>query len=358
MQRIPSLDGLRAVSILFVIAGHALWNYPVSVFHHLAYFGVKIFFVISGYLITGILVKEISTTGTVDLRRFYWRRIWRLMPAFYVYLFAIVVMTLIGLLPLHRIDFAYSLLYLMNYYPGGGPWAVGHFWSLAVEEQFYFLWPASLFFFGIARSRKALYWTILAAPLLRFGLFPWKQELGTIYGTMFPTSCDAIAVGCLFAFLREELHKNSFYLNFLRRNGNSILLPAALLLEGVLPARLAVSLGAAAVNLAVVLLIDGFVTFESSRMGRILNSSVLRQVGVMSYSIYLWQQVFLNPEQRAVWTRLPGNLVLAFLCASFSYFVVERPVLMWSRRSERTEMERLKKPTLEREGDIDKVTAS
>jgi peptidoglycan/LPS O-acetylase OafA/YrhL len=144
----------------------------------------------------------------------------------------------------------------------------------------------------------------------------------------------------------------------LRRNGNSILLPAALLLEGVLPARLAVSLGAAAVNLAVVLLIDGFVTFESTRMGRILNSSVLRQVGVMSYSIYLWQQIFLNPEQRAVWTRLPGNLVLAFLCASFSYFVVERPVLMWSRRSERPEMERRKKPILEREGDIDKVTAS
>ena len=82
MKRIPSLDGLRAVSILFVIAGHALWNYPISVFHHLAYFGVKIFFVISGYLITGILVKEIAASGTVDLRRFYWRRIWRLMPAF------------------------------------------------------------------------------------------------------------------------------------------------------------------------------------------------------------------------------------------------------------------------------------
>nr|WP_165419891.1 acyltransferase family protein [Edaphobacter modestus] len=128
---------------------------------------MKIFFVISGYLITGILVKEISASGTVDLRRFYWRRIWLLMPAFYVYLFVLFAMTLLGLLPLRGRDFASSALYIMNYYPGGGPWSVGHFWSLAVEEQFYFVWPVSIFFFGIAQSRKALYWIILAAPLPR-----------------------------------------------------------------------------------------------------------------------------------------------------------------------------------------------
>jgi peptidoglycan/LPS O-acetylase OafA/YrhL len=222
----------------------------------------------------------------------------------------------------------------MNYYSGGGPWSVGHFWSLAVEEQFYFLWPVSIVFFGIAPSRKALYWIILAAPLLRFVLFPWKQDLGTIYGTMFPTACDAIAVGCLWAFLRRSLHEQNLYLSLLRRNWHCVVLPAALLLEAVLPARLAVSLGSAIVNLAVAFMIDGFITFDFNRAGRILNSWILRQIGVMSYSIYLWQQVFLNPEQHTAWTRLPGSIVLALSCATASYFLVEKPVLAFSRRRE------------------------
>ncbi len=82
-------------------------------------------------------------------------------------------------------------------------------------------------------------------------------------------------------------------------------------------------------------MIDGFITFDFNRAGRILNIWILRQIGVMSYSIYLWQQVFLNPEQHAVWTRLPGSIVLALSCATASYFLVERPVLALSRRRER-----------------------
>jgi peptidoglycan/LPS O-acetylase OafA/YrhL len=106
------------------------------------------------------------------------------------------------------------------------------------------------------------------------------------------------------------------------------------LLEAVLPARLAVSLGSAIVNLAVAFMIDGFITFDFNRAGRILNSWILRQIGVMSYSIYLWQQVFLNPEQHTAWTRLPGSIVLALSCATASYFLVEKPVLAFSRRRE------------------------
>jgi peptidoglycan/LPS O-acetylase OafA/YrhL len=126
MKRIPSLDGLRAISVSMVLVGHltrsgrmphALANYASS--------GVHMFFVISGYLITTILLNEHSRTSTLHLREFYIRRAYRILPAAAVFmLFAMVVYWH----ELRWFDIATMLLYLMNY-NGTWPWMVGHLWS-------------------------------------------------------------------------------------------------------------------------------------------------------------------------------------------------------------------------------------
>jgi peptidoglycan/LPS O-acetylase OafA/YrhL len=348
MRRIPSLDGLRAVSILFVLLGHSVQSATrlANVAHHLAMLGVRIFFVISGFLITSILAKEADQTGGVDFKRFYVRRAWRLMPAFYAYLLFALGMTICGLLPLHAKDFAFAAGYIMNYYPAGGPWAVGHFWSLSVEEQFYFVWPVVFVFAGLRRAPRTLTSVLVAAPLVRFALLPWKHSLGPTYGTMFPCICDTVAAGCLLALVRARLHRRPEYLGFLRSGAYLLLLPAALGLELLMPEALSVVIGPSLTNIAIVVLMDGCMTFDKSWIARPLNTRLLATAGVMSYSIYLWQQPFLNHEQRAVWTTFPLNIVLALTLASLSYFLIEKPFLAYGRKPRAAERQREESPLL------------
>ena len=142
MKRIPSLDGLRAISILLVVFGHLarrlhgpqlFWeNYPLI--------GVRIFYVISGYLITHILIREQQRSGTIKLRDFYIRRAFRIFPAALVFLVIVIAFNWSGL---HWYHIAAAFLYLVNF-DFTRPWFLGHLWSLSVEEQFYFLWPGVL----------------------------------------------------------------------------------------------------------------------------------------------------------------------------------------------------------------------
>lgn len=147
--RIPSLDGLRAISIVMVLVAHAsgtrLFPVPASAGNLLGLgeFGVHVFFVISGFLITGLLLDELARTNRVDLRRFYLRRALRIFPPYYTYLAVVFLLALAGALQLAPRDMAHGLTYTSNYYPARS-WFLGHTWSLSVEEQFYLLWPAVL----------------------------------------------------------------------------------------------------------------------------------------------------------------------------------------------------------------------
>ena len=141
MKRIPSLDGLRAISITMVCLGHLTHAGPAPQFlHPYAYTGVLIFFVISGYLITTLLLNEHAKTSTIDLRQFYIRRAYRILPAAAV--FMLVIFAIYGR-ELRWYDITAMLLYLVNF-DLARPWMINHLWSLSVEEQFYFLWPTVL----------------------------------------------------------------------------------------------------------------------------------------------------------------------------------------------------------------------
>src|SRR5579872_915461 len=140
--RIPSLDGLRAISIALVFLGHIVATrgapQALNPFIHVGNLGVKVFFVISGFLITTLLLKEYSRTGRVSLRGFYTRRTLRIFPAFYTYVGIIIILHLLGFVALRENDLIHAITYTMNYQVTR-EWELNHLWSLAVEEQFYLL---------------------------------------------------------------------------------------------------------------------------------------------------------------------------------------------------------------------------
>ena len=159
MNRINSLDGIRAVSIIMVILGHATSTIPVYLTNNIffriisqSHLGVMIFFVISGYLITKILIKEKIQNERIDFKKFYFRRFLRIFPIFYLYLFVLILLknTIYPDIFNSYVTIFFSAIYLWNYkdlfllnqqYDVNGSWFMGHLWSLSMEEQFYLFWP-------------------------------------------------------------------------------------------------------------------------------------------------------------------------------------------------------------------------
>jgi peptidoglycan/LPS O-acetylase OafA/YrhL len=321
-QRLPSLDGLRAISISMVIVGHlsgtAGLNIDLTRFIPYAQFGVRVFFVISGYLITSILLKEREKTGRIDLREFYSRRMYRICPPAYV---LILVTVLFNWTTLHRRDILLALTYTSNYAPR--PWVLAHTWSLSVEEQFYLLWPAIVAYLFRYRT-LILVITVALTPVLNAVLFYLGHGNGVV-GMYFPTIADSLAMGCLLAIAQPLLNRYEHIIC----SKAFLVVPAFALALPMVPIsshRMAIvnTLALQTIEYALIALsIDNAVRMR----WHVLNIAPLRWIGIMSYSLYLWQQMFLDRYSSAPWTRFPVNIALAIICACLSYWLVERPVL-------------------------------
>ena len=162
--KLPSLDGLRALSIGLVVFGHATatlrplpsWMHPAEVVLGNGELGVSFFFVISGFLITYLLLKELRATRTISFYNFYVRRVTRIFPAFYVYLVFVSSLSILGFLKLTATDVIMSACFVWNYLPlGTGSWWVAQTWSLSIEEQFYVIWPIALATLGPRTATRA-----------------------------------------------------------------------------------------------------------------------------------------------------------------------------------------------------------
>jgi peptidoglycan/LPS O-acetylase OafA/YrhL len=191
------LDGLRGLAVTMVIVGHIglgsadlLWPWLA-----LARLGVLIFFVLSGFLITTILLDERAAFGNVDLRAFYIRRALRLLPAFLVFIASMACLKALGYVPGESWgSFVAALAYVRNIYGSGE--LLGHIWSLSIEEQFYFLWPALLLAFprralavtcfviiGITVSRAfGIAWEVFDANSGVFYMRPWFRFDSLMFG--------------------------------------------------------------------------------------------------------------------------------------------------------------------------------
>jgi peptidoglycan/LPS O-acetylase OafA/YrhL len=339
-SRIPSLDGLRALSIAFVCLGHASGtvNFPASPirFWVLGHLGVRVFFVISGLLITGILMRE-HASGGIRLGRFYLRRTLRIFPPAYAYLAFLTLAAALSWVSVPGHDLIRAATYTTIYGAREPVWQVSHTWSLSVEEQFYLLWPGLLALIGLRWGLRAALGIVLATSLLSYlayyrHLVPEAIPDNLLY---FRT----VLVGCLLALTRERLWRWGWYRRLLHP------LPVALMAIGVLGAAFANMehqmpramrvAGLLGMDLAIALCLDYCVRNPQGLAGRVLNWKPLIVVGVMSYSIYLWQNLFLNRYETAFVNTFPYNLVLVAVAATASFYLVERPSFALRERLER-----------------------
>jgi len=334
-QRLHSLDGLRAVSILLVIIGHIAGtvNAPtwLTPFHNLGNFGVKIFFVISGFLITLLLLEELRSNGVISIRGFFIRRFFRIFPAFYFYIMCIVVANSFGLIDLMRGDVFHAASYTMNYHHERA-WALNHTWSLAVEEQFYLLWPMLLFVLGVRRALTCALIFVLVAPLIRVGMWYGLDASPSAMTREFQAVGDALATGCLLAVI----HHRGWSIPGWFRTAWFILVPLSLFAFPVLLYKIDSGLfyifGQSYVNIAAALVIWRCISVNQGPAYHCLNNRLVTWLGALSYSLYLWQEPFLNSWSTAWFASWPINLILALVCAIASYYLIEQPILKFKNR--------------------------
>ena len=323
--RVPSLDGLRGISILLVVLGHlaGTQGFPLGQEQvhapFVATLGVRVFFVISGYLITRLLLLEQQGTGSIRLGTFYFRRIFRIMVPYYSFLIAVVIAARLGWLHLAPGDLGYALTYTSNYHLNAG-WNLAHTWSLAVEEQFYLIWPAILVLLGVRRAMWVAAAYLAAAPFGRLFVWYFQPALRDGIGHTFGTCADTIAAGCLLAGAGDWLWKNPRY-RALLQSPWFFLVPLAVVATGVIDERprIAFTAGALVVNLGVAICVDRCLRMPSTRP--------LVAVGRISYSVYLWQQVFLNRHTPTWATSFPRNLLFVAAAGTVSYFLIEKTSL-------------------------------
>jgi peptidoglycan/LPS O-acetylase OafA/YrhL len=331
-RSIPSLDGLRAISISFVLLAHASlmpgWN-VLAPFANLGQFGVLIFFVISGYLITRLLLGEMESSGQIRIGRFYFRRTLRIFPPYFVYLG-------LGALLFVSKDARWwpALTYTSNLFSTNS-WHLGHSWSLSVEEQFYLSWPLAL----LAGRRRATWIAALAllvSPAIRVVLY-LTSHVGYLASTW---NHDFVAAGCLLALLEPALLRSPRWQRLGTMAWRWTMPVLALILfastsnstRWTFAAHVVVVQTIVAIALA--LTVGWCVHGSETPVGRFLNLRPLRWVGIISYSLYLWQQPLLGgATPLAPWAAIPAALGVALL----SYLLIERPALalrLWIERRE------------------------
>ncbi len=298
---IPTLDGWRAFAVIGVILYHGRSGFfhEDSALNKLSAhgsLGMDLFFAISGFLICGLLLQEYRRDGGISLRRFYIRRCFRILPAFYAALAGLCAISALGVIHVNYSYLPSCLLSYRNYKPLGmdeqSGFYTAHFWTLAVEEHFYLIWPMLLVAVKPKRAGKVAFFLAMA-------VFAWRVLEGhfQLLANVFPaanllartdTRIDALLWGCLAAIYFPVIKRNAERIHF-----SQLWLPV-----------LAVLLVAEAVHApeltllrAILLpaLILSTVIQPDSLLGRVLEWKPLRWIGTISYGLYLWQELFL-PE--------------------------------------------------------------
>jgi peptidoglycan/LPS O-acetylase OafA/YrhL len=303
----PALDGLRGIAVLLVLLQHFIFplNFAGTV-------GVTLFFVLSGYLITRILLKEHGDTGRINFRAFYARRVRRLLPAL-ASLLAVIAANLLSrgesLLPV-----AFAAGYASNIASATGfdmGW-LGHTWTLSLEEQFYFAWPLLMPFVVRRRPFLILVFAAGASAAMRTGLWLAGATFDRVYYGP-DVRVEAILIGCALAFVRIPTRH-------LRpaAAGAVIFLISCILLSG---GQFVWLLTPAAIASAVL------VAWAIHCEPRLLTLRPLVGLGKISYGLYLWHYLVggIVGRDMPLGVRLPLLFTISLGMAILSWYVIERP---------------------------------
>jgi peptidoglycan/LPS O-acetylase OafA/YrhL len=345
---IPTLDGWRAVAILGVMLRHASYYFfsPAGLFPHPKIdacllrggSGVDVFFVLSGFLICSRLVHEQQVMGTISLKSFYIRRAFRILPPYLFYLLAVAALSIAGVIAVSKLEFAGCLFFFRNFVTGAASgWYTSHFWTLALEEHFYLFIPWFLFFAG--KKRAALWMLVLTLVTTLFCLLNAEGRLlSSILAHRF-INADVenrifeLMVG---AWLGVMWSNPAFRRRFQKARPILWLMPCVLILVS-LARPLVLGLNFLVFSVAVGMLMVLTALNPASFVGRVLEFPVLRWIGRMSYSLYLWQQMFfvldIAPSvlPLGIFQRWPLAPLMVFGCASISFYFMERPCTRFGR---------------------------
>jgi len=335
------LDGLRCFSILAVIGYHA--NLTTTSLFQRGQFGVDLFFVISGFLITTLLLREQASTGRVSLSAFYLRRGLRIFPAYYfvIALYIGVVATLERNPEGQEFfqNLPAFLTYTSNWFVASDQFVpegrvIFYFaWSLATEEQFYLFWPSLIILFGrrwflpLAAISGLMIADLAMQSLIRSGALDFGLN-----GNRAATSIEApICLGCILAYV---LHRPRSFAWAYRWLGQAWALPALLL---VLPAVCASAAIPTLMCYVVMALVVGACCIRpDSGAGWLLSNAPVRYLGTISYGMYLLHMLSLNAAKKLTggdgWLFLFTGLAITILAATLSYRFLETPFLRLKER--------------------------
>jgi peptidoglycan/LPS O-acetylase OafA/YrhL len=347
--RIPSLDGVRAIAILLVLYSHA--SIPGHSSYLLAaikgrcgFLGVQVFFVLSGFLITALILREIARTGRVSRSGFYLRRALRILPAYLTYLAVVAILPHMGDAYLSAGDWLTALTYTVNFHALPIPVPISHVWSLSVEEHFYLAWPlvmaASL---RVKPGGTLARWTALGCVVTCLGFrcvgllcFPDASSALDLWTF---SRMDDIAFGCLLALVAHDPDWRGRLDWIAARLPALGVTAAALAISQVLGTRtvgsrlfhpagfsLAAGLSNTVNAFCITLLLWAAMTRPAGWAGAALNCRLMSGIGAISYSLYLWHVLFCDPEPGIV-NAFPQNLLLMFAVALLSYHLVEKRFL-------------------------------
>lgn len=327
-HRHRSIDGWRGVAASFVVIAHTV-NYRLigtegAVVHYLQRLseplsttGVQIFFVISGFIITSILIREKRESGSVSIPAFYVRRACRILPPLLLFYLVINILDITSYIRIPASSLVSSTTFTCNLRIVDCDWWVAHTWSLAVEEQFYLAFP--FVFLAVAAVRR----TTVLAVLLAICVIGAALEGQSFHGNF--TSFGCIAAGALYAtapWLRLLCQRATHLAPWLVVSLLLVLVPLtpfATIMIPVLP------------------LLIVYLVFAGNLIGiirYILETRVLQWLGLCSYSLYLWQQLFLARPDRYADAALPPLLLLPFVVVA-SVWLVEKPFILVGRRLSR-----------------------
>jgi len=353
--RLPSLDGWRAISILMVLGAHTGYIVSSSMQHSFRWedgtLGVRCFFIISGFLITWLMLLERAQTGTVSLKHFYIRRCLRILPVYGAFLIVLFGFQLLTPFRERNVTWIALLTFTRNYIEG--TMASGHFWSLSVEEQFYLIWPTVFLYFCARKTIKSaayiLVVPILSAPFFRalgyvsnYPAHLMRIDSGLLQqlfkSVSFFDNYDSLAFGCLAAlllFTRYEILEKRFQekpLSVTWIAGGLVLFPYIADRLGI-PVWIKVPFLDTLEAICFSMLILQSVIEPRLWIYRALNWRWVRQIGVLSYSLYVWQQIFWVrpwlggdvPKTTSIWW-VWCWLLPTFAVAFTSYYGLERPL--------------------------------
>lgn len=349
---IAGLDGLRALAVLAVIAYHMGMTWMPG-----GLLGVTVFFVLSGYLITSLLLIEWDLSGTINLPQFWLRRVRRLFPAIAFVIVCVGALCTVfdhSLLTKLREDMWAALCWVTNWWyilrdvsyfdALGAPSPVTHFWSLAIEEQFYVIWPVVLIIahkFGIERRymRNATLVLVGLSALEMAILFnPDADPSRVYYGT--DTRAFSLLIGAWLAFIwpsnqlgaTNEVKIEPTVRIALEAAGGIALIGLIAMMANVEDTSPFMYRGGILLASILTMVIIAVIVHPSNILGKVFSAKPLVWIGLRSYGIYLWHYpllLLMNPRSNingTPWWMYPIELAIICACAAFSYKFVEDPI--------------------------------